>query len=307
MIKSSNKSSRIYTYTFTDALSARYFLSEEQFGNILSFCYYHKNDFPIKMHTHEFYEINIVTEGFGIHHIENNSFTIKQGDFFIIPPNIQHGYSETSNLNIFHLLLSDNFFAKYSNELKALRSYALLFNIEPKLRVKNNLKFFPNISSSDFLFFNSEISKLHKLNRDNLLNETEKSIKTLNLIYELSSVVAREDFSSSKQSIIDVKQISSVISYIDNNYSEKITLQDLCKISNMSRSTLLSHFILACACSPTEYLLSVRIENATKLLKTTELAIATIAQECGFFDSSHFTKYFYQKKGILPKDYRNLK
>jgi transcriptional regulator GlxA family with amidase domain len=156
------------------------------------------------------------------------------------------------------------------------------------------------------MFFNSEIAKLHSLNRDKSLNETEKSIKTLNLIYELSSVVSREDFSTSKQSIIDAKQISLVLSYIDNNYQEKITLTDLCKISNMSRSTLLNQFHLACSCSPSEYLLSVRIDKATYLLENTQLAIAMIAQDCGFYDSSHFTKFFLQKTGFLPKDYRNF-
>ena len=302
-----NKTSRIYVYDFPAALSARYFISAEQIDNVLSFCYYHKNDFPIQLHTHKFYEINIITEGTGVHHVENNSFPVKQGDFFIIPPNTKHGYSETSSLNIFHLLLSDKFLEKYNDELKALRGYALLFNIEPKLRVKNNLKIFPNIPSSTFMFLNSEIAKLHKINREEMLSETKKSIKTLNLILELSSIVTSDNFSSTKRSIIDVNQISNVLSYIDNNYNEKITLNDLCKISNMSRSTLLHHFNLACSCSPSDYLLSVRLENATKLLENTELAIATIAQECGFFDSSHFTKFFYQKKGILPKDYRNLK
>jgi len=307
MIKNDNKSSRIYVYDFSEALSARYFVLAEQIDNVLSFCYYHKNDFPIELHTHKFYEINIITEGTGLHHVENNSFPVKQGDFFIIPPNTKHGYSETSSLNIFHLLLSDKFLEKYNDELKSLRGYSLLFNIEPKLRVKNNLKIFPSIPSSTFMFLNTEISKLHKINREEMLSETQKSIKTLNLILELSSIVTSEDFSSTKRSIIDVKEVSKVISYIDNNYNEKITLKDLCKVSNMSRSTLLYHFNLACACSPAEYLLSVRLEKATKLLETTKLAIATIAQECGFFDSSHFTKYFFQKKGILPKDYRNLK
>lgn len=306
MTNSTNNNPRVYNYTFKGALSARYFYTEEQMDKILSFCYYHKEDFPIQMHTHEFYEINIVTEGKGIHYVENNSFLVKQGDFFIIPPNTEHGYSETSKLNIFHLLLSDKFFDKYGSELKALKYYSLLFNIEPKLRVKSNVKIFPNIPTSDFMFLNTEISKLYSINRIEDINETEKSIKTLNLICELSSIIASSDFSTSKHSIVDAKQISDVLTYIDNNYNAKITLNDLCRISNMSRSTLLNHFKLTCSCSPSEYILSVRIENAVKLLETTELAIATIAQECGFFDSSHFTKYFYAKIGFLPKDYRSF-
>ena len=155
------------------------------------------------------------------------------------------------------------------------------------------------------MFFNAELSKLHKLNKAEILNETEKSIKTLNLICELSSIVTSKDFTSAAHSFVDIQQITKVLSYIDNNYNTKITLSDLCKLSNMSRSTLLNQFSTACSCSPSEYILSVRIENARKLLEDSNMSIATIAQECGFFDSSHFTKCFNQKMGILPKTYRN--
>lgn len=294
-----------YIYSFRHALEARYYLSEQQASQVLVFSYYHTNDFPIRMHSHEFYEINIVTEGKGTHYIENNSFPIKTGDFFIIPPNIKHGYSETSGLNIFHIILSDKFFLRFQNELRAIGGYTLLFNIEPKLRANNNLKIFPNISSGDFMFFNAELSKLHKLNKAEILNETEKSIKTLNLICELSSIVTSKDFTSAAHSFVDIQQITKVLSYIDNNYNTKITLSDLCKLSNMSRSSLLNQFNATCSCSPSEYILSVRIENARKLLEDSSMSIATIAQECGFFDSSHFTKCFNQKMGVLPKTYRN--
>ena len=76
-------------------MDAKYFLSDEQKKQVMLFCYFHKNDFPIQMHSHEFYEINIIAEGTGRHYIENNSYPITSGDFFIIPPNVRHGYSET--------------------------------------------------------------------------------------------------------------------------------------------------------------------------------------------------------------------
>ena len=257
------------------------------------------------MHSHEFYEINIIAEGTGLHYIENNSYPITSGDFFIIPPNVRHGYSEKNNLNIFHIILSDKFFLRYRDELRSMHGFSLLFNIEPRLRAKSNLKIFPNISANDFMFFLSEIGKLYKLNQstDNM-HETEKCIKTLNLICEFSGIVTSNKYGADDHSSIDIRQITKVLSYIDNNYNCKITLKDLCRLSNMSRSTLLSQFHTLCNCSPTEYMQSVRIDNAKKMLADSDLSIATIAQECGFYDSSHFTKAFFQKTNLLPKDYR---
>ena len=136
------------------------------------------------------------------------------------------------------------------------------------------------------------------------MHEAEKCIKTLNLICEFSRIVTSNNYGAVEHAPIDIRQITKVLSYIDHNYNEKITLKDLCRISNMSRSTLLSQFHTLCNCSPTEYIQSVRIDNAKKMLADTDVSIATIAQECGFYDISHFTTTFFQKTNLLPKEYR---
>lgn len=292
-------------YSFRKALEANYFLTPEQQEQTMLFCYFHQNDFPVSMHSHEFYEINIITEGRGTHYIEDNGFSIKSGDFFIIPPNIRHGYDETENLKIFHIILADSFFTRYRDVLRSIHGYSLLFNIEPQLRAKSKLKMFPSISAGDFRFFLNEINKLLRLNKSaEHMYEAEKCVKTLNLICEFAAIVTSDEYKSSAQSSIDIRQITKVLSYIDTNYGADISLASLCKLCNMSRSTLLHQFKVLCNCSPTDYIRQVRIENARKLLAETDLSVATVAQECGFYDSSHFTKTFLQNLGILPKDYR---
>ena len=47
--------------------------------------------FPILMHNHSFYEINIVTSGSGWHYIENQCMKAKLGSGFVIPQNVRHG------------------------------------------------------------------------------------------------------------------------------------------------------------------------------------------------------------------------
>lgn len=304
METSLNTQNTIY-YSFQKALDARYSLNERQKNHCMLFCYFHQNDFPIPMHTHEFYEINIITKGTGTHYIENNSFSINSGDFFIIPPNIKHGYSEQSELTIFHIILSEKFFKKYGNDLCSIHGFSLLFNIEPQLRTKRNMKIFPSISPGSFMYFLTEINKLYKLNQLSDGHETEKCIKTLNLISEFAAIITSDQFKDVKKHFVDIPQITTVLSFIDNNYSEKITLEDLCKISNMSRSTLLNQFHAICNCSPSDYIRTVRLENAKKMLTESNLSIASIAQDCGFYDSAHLSRTFLQMVGQLPKDYRN--
>jgi two-component system response regulator YesN len=53
-----------------------------------------------------------------------------------------------------------------------------------------------------------------------------------------------------------------------------------------------------------EYLHSVRIEEAKKLLRSTDLKISVIALKLGYSDSDHFTSKFKAITNNLPSDYR---
>jgi len=56
--------------------------------------------------------------------------------------------------------------------------------------------------------------------------------------------------------------------------------------------------------SPTEYLLSRRIQHAQRLLTQTTKNIAEIGTTIGFYDQSHFTKRFRRVTGMTPLAYR---
>ena len=76
--------------------------------------YYHKENFDyMTMHTHNFYELNIVMSGNGKHFLNNSTFHITSGDIFIMPPNVSHGYDfDSKTYSIFHLLFNKQFFVK---------------------------------------------------------------------------------------------------------------------------------------------------------------------------------------------------
>ena len=50
--------------------------------------------------------------------------------------------------------------------------------------------------------------------------------------------------------------------------------------------------------------MKLRIEHAKVLLKDSNQTIADIAQNCGFFDQSHFSKHFYKFENITPIKYK---
>ena len=74
----------------------------------------------------------------------------------------------------------------------------------------------------------------------------------------------------------------------------------------MSVRTLNRRFKAATNKSPTEYLQSIRLGEAKGLLKDSNLNIAEIADQVGYYDSSYFTELFTKAYGLNPKEYRRL-
>lgn len=295
-------------YHFQDILKQRFYIHADLYKHIHSIAYFHENDFPLHMHSHSFYELNIVTGGEGIHYLGENSFPVKTGDLFVIPPDYKHGYEEVKKLTVFHIALSEEFMEKYSSFLKETYGFSLLFQIEPNLRKDNNFKLFPTISQNDFVYLLHEMNQLSQMSlsvESGILLEGNKCIKILNMIADLAKIMTSNEVKTPKNVFIDTPSVLRAITHIEKNFNGNVTITDLCKIANMSRSSLLKQFAVLCKCTPANYLMRIRIEKACDLLRSTNHSIARIAQDCGFYDSSHFTKSFSQVMKLLPKEYRN--
>lgn len=100
--------------------------------------------------------------------------------------------------------------------------------------------------------------------------------------------------------------VISSIEYISKNLSNKLDLKILAKKANMSRSTYLKYFQEVCNCSPSHFINNSRLNYAAALLTETILPIIDIALECGYFDSSHFIRFFTRKHNLSPNEYRKI-
>ena len=98
--------------------------------------------------------------------------------------------------------------------------------------------------------------------------------------------------------------LRKAIAHIDRHYKEDIPLADLAVTAGMSKSTFRRVFTMRLSISPGEYISTIRINHARKLLAETSATVDQIAHECGFYDQSHFTKIFKRMRGITPGEYR---
>lgn len=95
--------------------------------------------------------------------------------------------------------------------------------------------------------------------------------------------------------------------YFDINYTEKIKLQDLAKKFGIHPNYLTRMFHAKYGVSPKQYLMSLRLNKACKLLATTDFSIAIIANSLGFDDQFAFSKCFKKEFALSPTLYRKQK
>ncbi len=95
-----------------------------------------------------------------------------------------------------------------------------------------------------------------------------------------------------------------IISYLDDNYLEKTTIDELAFLFNTNRSTLCKEFKNVTGKTIGEYVLDKKLVLAKKKLSTTEKTFTEIAAECGFESIHYFTRFFKKATGIPPSLYR---
>ncbi|MBJ6360029.1 helix-turn-helix domain-containing protein [Paenibacillus sp. GCM10012307] len=100
--------------------------------------------------------------------------------------------------------------------------------------------------------------------------------------------------------------IRMTISYLAEHYTEKITVNRLARMAGMERTKYSAAFQLYMGKKPLEYLNSLRIEKATKLLAVFDQPLREIAKQVGFSDEYYFNKRFTQYVGIPPRMYANI-
>ncbi len=98
--------------------------------------------------------------------------------------------------------------------------------------------------------------------------------------------------------IIDVKQ------YLDKNFGEKITLENMAALTFLSPNFFRVKFLEIMGISPHDYLIEVRISNAKSLLSDTDTPLSQIALMCGFESQAYMNYVFKKETGISPGNYR---
>lgn len=215
---------------------------------------------------------------------------IKVGEAFLVSPNQEHtlDWQNKAELTLFYL--HPRFFANTVNESMKNKQFKInnCFKIIDDLIIREIGSIFRNLCS---LGLDTE-----KLYLENLANLLAVHLLKNHLSYDL------KDFHNAPR--LSIKKFNLIVEYIEANLSEKITLTDLAKVVNLGKFYFSHSFKNHTNMTPYDYVLQLRVKQAKRLLKSSDLPICDVALECGFGNQSHLAKHFRQKLGITPMNYR---
>lgn len=100
-------------------------------------------------------------------------------------------------------------------------------------------------------------------------------------------------------------EIVKVQNWLEKNYTTTVSLDTVMDESPLGKRTLLRRFKKATGDTPIEYLQRIRLENAKRILETTNKTFSEITWEVGYNDTSSFQRLFKNYTKLTPKEYRN--
>ena len=112
---------------------------------------------------------------------------------------------------------------------------------------------------------------------------------------QLPEAVAEEDV------LVEDAFIQKLRDIVTKNYTDEgFGLPQLCQKIGMSRSQLFRKMTALIAISPSDFIRSHRLNEAKRLLETTDLNVSEVAWQCGFVNLAHFSKIYQEEFGMAP-------
>lgn len=152
--------------------------------------------------------------------------------------------------------------------------------------IRNQIWLVPTIRGTPGWFLSS---------KSPLREPTGKIIGLLGLMYPIETPEEQRAYFGNLQQAIE---------YIDSHFVDEINADGLAGLAKMSVPHFNRLFRRVLRLSPMDYVLSLRVQEAQRLLSTTRTSISEIAAATGFYDQSHFTKRFRKVTGMTPLEYR---
>lgn len=267
-----------------------------------SFIYRVKSNagFRFNWHFHPEYELTLIVRSRGKRFVADNISDYRDGDLVLLGPNLPHTWQslpaakERSRHKACVIQFQESFLGEDFFESIEFR------------QVKNMLR-----RSAQGLCFQGRT-------RDEAARRIEKlgqlsGLRRLTSLLEILELLSRSRKTTTISSAgfvpslhrVNHQRIDRVCNYINENYRKAISQPEVAEMVQMSPSALSNFFKKTVGQTFVEYVNSLRISHACRLLIDTDRSILDICYDSGFNNLSNFNRRFLRSKGMSPRQYRS--
>ena len=246
-----------------------------------------------RLHFHPEYELTFVVKGNGYRLIGNHHQEFEENDLVLIGSNLPHTWvgkveEDKEPFEQIVIQFSKDFIGRFDGLEETKSIFTLL------------------AESKQGIFFKSFKPNLKKI-LIKLIHST--GIERINNLIYILSLLANEDkiYLSDKAFLYnnnDEFRINKVLTYLQNNYTEKIQLKNVANLIFQSESNFCKFFKKSTGKTFSNYLNDIRINEVCQMLLNTDKTINEIAYNCGFETLSYFNRVFLKKKKVSPLKFR---
>lgn len=238
-------------------------------------------------HFHDYYVIGFIENGKRHLSCKNKQYTIEMGDLVLFNPSDNHTCEQIDGRTLDYRCINI--------QKDVMRK--VVFEITGKEYVPY---FIENV-----LFHNELVSSLRELHL--MVMQEEKDFKKEELfLFIIEQLITEYSDDVPATAIQETNtEIKTVCDFLENNYMESISLNELSNLTGLNKYYLVHSFTKQKGISPYNYLETIRIGKAKKFLEQ-GIAPIDVAFQTGFTDQSHFTNFFKKLIGLTPKQYMNI-
>ncbi|MGF1701037.1 AraC family transcriptional regulator [Photobacterium makurazakiensis] len=242
----------------------------------------HYQSFNFKRHYHLDYHLGLITSGQQQYYFNGASHHAGAGQLVIMPPGeIHDGQPERQGYTVKVFSITPAWLDHQAEELSI-----------------NSQVFFPQHNVTDKPLF-TQLSQLHTLLSDPLYPQLAKDCMPIEYF---SQLIGRYSQIRPQQVVaLGNKDLGQLRDYLMANLDQKINLDHLAALCDLSPSQLLRQFKKATGMTPYAWLARLRLEQAMALLKS-GCTGTDVAYHVGFYDQAHFTRAFQQAFGVAPSE-----
>ena len=168
-------------------------------------------------------------------------------------------------------------------------------------RFSSDVPLFPN----EHLVFSDKtriFSTIHLLNR--IKGNPNREIDCVShLFFDIVNQYQIERLPSSAQERKEAR-IEAAITCMKQDLSKSIPIDELARTANLSYVQFLRRFKAYTSTTPSDYLMSLRLQKAKNLLLDSDMQVKQIAKSCGFENEYYFSNFFKKHIGTSPSTFR---